>query len=94
MKYPSEAIGTISASQSSSSLSIIDGWTRATPMTRGNLLSQQHLVGRRCINATSKMLLIAYLPQVEVMINEVGDTNEEWITGTTLDLAGRLLPVK
>eukprot|EP00957_Ditylum_brightwellii_P148340 11293651-Ditylum_brightwellii.AAC.1 len=63
MKYPSEAIGTISASI-------------------------------RCIDATSKKLLIVYLPQVEVTIDEDGDTDEEWITGTTLDSAGRLLLVK
>eukprot|EP00957_Ditylum_brightwellii_P183781 13998776-Ditylum_brightwellii.AAC.1 len=28
------------------------------------------------------------------MIDEDGNTNEEWITGLTLDLAGRLQPVK
>eukprot|EP00957_Ditylum_brightwellii_P111652 8516644-Ditylum_brightwellii.AAC.1 len=63
-------------------------------MARRNLLSQQHLVDLRCIDATSKKLLIVYLPQVEVMINNDGDTNKEWITGTTLDSAGRLQPVK
>eukprot|EP00957_Ditylum_brightwellii_P066832 5071957-Ditylum_brightwellii.AAC.1 len=63
-------------------------------MVRKNLLSQQHLVGLRCIDAISKKLLIVYLPQVEVTINEDGDTDEEWITGTTSDSAGRLLLVK
>eukprot|EP00957_Ditylum_brightwellii_P194938 14852156-Ditylum_brightwellii.AAC.1 len=94
MKYPSEAIGTISASQSPSSLSIINVWVCATPIVRKNLLSQQRLVGPRCINATSKKLLIIYLPQVEVMIDEDGDIDEEWITGLTSDSAGRLQPVK
>eukprot|EP00957_Ditylum_brightwellii_P001147 90493-Ditylum_brightwellii.AAC.1 len=44
MKYPSEAIGTISTSQSSLLLSIIDVWACATSMARRNLLSQQHLM--------------------------------------------------
>eukprot|EP00957_Ditylum_brightwellii_P024923 1884382-Ditylum_brightwellii.AAC.1 len=43
MKCPSEAIGTISMSQSSLLLSIINVWAHATPMARRNLLSQQHL---------------------------------------------------
>eukprot|EP00957_Ditylum_brightwellii_P195678 14908924-Ditylum_brightwellii.AAC.1 len=94
MKYPSEAIGTISISQSSSLLSIINVWAYATPMARRNLLSQQHLVGLMCINTTSKKLLIIYLPQVEVTIDEDSDTNEEWITGLTSDSAVRLQPVK
>eukprot|EP00957_Ditylum_brightwellii_P062576 4748626-Ditylum_brightwellii.AAC.1 len=63
-------------------------------MARRNLLSQQHLVSLRCINATPNKLLIIYLPQVEVTIDKNGDTNEEWITGLTSDSAGRLLPVK
>eukprot|EP00957_Ditylum_brightwellii_P208848 15359208-Ditylum_brightwellii.AAC.1 len=63
-------------------------------MARRNLLSQQHLVGLRCIDAASKKLLIVYLPQVEITINEDGDTDEEWITGSTSDSTGRLLPVK
>eukprot|EP00957_Ditylum_brightwellii_P087786 6685047-Ditylum_brightwellii.AAC.1 len=58
-------------------------------MARRNLLSQQHLVG-----PTSKKLLIIYLPQVEVTIDEDGNTNEEWITGLTSDSAGRLQSVK
>eukprot|EP00957_Ditylum_brightwellii_P123185 9392254-Ditylum_brightwellii.AAC.1 len=77
MKYPSEAIGTISVNQSSSLLSIINVWARATPIVRRNLLSQQHLIGFRCIDVTSKKLLIIYLPQTEVMIDEDSDTNEE-----------------
>eukprot|EP00957_Ditylum_brightwellii_P033390 2530288-Ditylum_brightwellii.AAC.1 len=87
MKYPSAATGTISASQLSLLPSIIDIWAHATPMARRNLLSQQHLVSLRCINATSKKLIIIYLPEVEVTINENGDTNEEWITSSTLDSA-------
>eukprot|EP00957_Ditylum_brightwellii_P201906 15327741-Ditylum_brightwellii.AAC.1 len=63
MKYPSEPISTISANQSSLLLSIINIWARATPMARRNLLLQQQLVGLRCINITSKKLLIIYLPQ-------------------------------
>eukprot|EP00957_Ditylum_brightwellii_P108942 8310517-Ditylum_brightwellii.AAC.1 len=65
MKYSSEAIGTISASQTFLLISIINVLARATPMARRNLLSQQHLVGLRCIDASSKKLLIIYLPQVE-----------------------------
>eukprot|EP00957_Ditylum_brightwellii_P088739 6757827-Ditylum_brightwellii.AAC.1 len=63
-------------------------------MARRNLLSQQHLVCLRCINTTSKKLLIIYLPQVKVTINEDGDTDEELITGLTSDSVGRLQPVK
>eukprot|EP00957_Ditylum_brightwellii_P105574 8048625-Ditylum_brightwellii.AAC.1 len=63
-------------------------------MTRRNLLSQQHLVNLRCIDATSKKLLIVYLSQVKVTINNNGDTNTVWIAGTTLDSVGRLQPVK
>eukprot|EP00957_Ditylum_brightwellii_P145716 11095683-Ditylum_brightwellii.AAC.1 len=63
-------------------------------MAKRNLLSQQHLVSFRCIDATSKKLLIIYLPQVEVTISNDGDTNKEWITSTTSDAAGRLQLVK
>eukprot|EP00957_Ditylum_brightwellii_P061262 4649545-Ditylum_brightwellii.AAC.1 len=94
MKYQSEAIDTISASQSSLLLSIINVWTHAMPMEKSNLLSQQHLVGLRCINATSKKLLIIYLPQVKVTIGDDDDTNKECITSMTSDSAGRLHPVK
>eukprot|EP00957_Ditylum_brightwellii_P180259 13731747-Ditylum_brightwellii.AAC.3 len=94
MKYPSEAVGIISKSQTFLLLSIIDIWACATPITRRNLLSQQHLVGLRCIVASSKKLLIIYLPQVEVKINNGGDTDKEWITGTTSNVVGRLQTVK
>eukprot|EP00957_Ditylum_brightwellii_P020672 1558890-Ditylum_brightwellii.AAC.1 len=63
-------------------------------MARRKLLSQQHLVGLRCIDATSKKLLIMYLSQVKVTTDEHGNTNEEWITGLTSDSAGRLQSVK
>eukprot|EP00957_Ditylum_brightwellii_P078360 5958426-Ditylum_brightwellii.AAC.1 len=59
-------------------------------MARRNLLSQQHLVGLRCIDATSKKLLIVYLPHVEVTINNDGDADKELITGMTSDSVGRL----
>eukprot|EP00957_Ditylum_brightwellii_P046370 3519681-Ditylum_brightwellii.AAC.1 len=94
MKYLSEAIGTISLSQSSLLLSIIIFWAHVTHMARRNLLSKQHLVGLMCFNATSKKLLIIYLPQVEVMIDEDSDTDEEWITSSTSDSADRLQSVK
>eukprot|EP00957_Ditylum_brightwellii_P144478 11005412-Ditylum_brightwellii.AAC.1 len=94
MKYPSEAIGTISASGSILLLLIIDVWACAMPMARRNLLSQQHLVGLMCIDATSERLLIIYLPQVKVKIDEDGNTNEEWITSSISDSVGRLQPVK
>eukprot|EP00957_Ditylum_brightwellii_P126802 9665637-Ditylum_brightwellii.AAC.1 len=94
MKYSSKAIGTISTIQISLLLSIIDIWACVTPMARRNLLSQQHLVGLRCIGAISKKLLIVYLPYVEVMNTNDSYTNKELIISTILDSAGRLQPVK
>eukprot|EP00957_Ditylum_brightwellii_P148519 11308618-Ditylum_brightwellii.AAC.1 len=94
MKYQSEAIGTISTSQPFLLLSIINVWACTTSMTRRNMLSQQYLVGLRCIDATSKKLLTVYLPQGEVAIKDDGDTNKEWITGTTLDSADKPQLVK
>eukprot|EP00957_Ditylum_brightwellii_P134514 10254755-Ditylum_brightwellii.AAC.1 len=87
MKYSSKAIGTIGVSRSSLLLTIINIWARATLMARRNLLSQHHLVNLRCIDATSKKLLIIYLPQVEITIDEDSNTNEEWITSSTSDSA-------
>eukprot|EP00957_Ditylum_brightwellii_P091224 6944971-Ditylum_brightwellii.AAC.1 len=63
-------------------------------MARRNLLSQQYPVGLRCIDATSNTLLIIYLPQVEVTINDDGNTNKGWITSTMLDATVKLQPVK
>eukprot|EP00957_Ditylum_brightwellii_P148851 11331995-Ditylum_brightwellii.AAC.1 len=94
MNYPAEAIGMISESQHFLLLSIINVWAQDMPIARRNPLSQQHLVGLQCVDATSKKLLIMYLPQVEVTINGGGDTNKEWITSTMLDAAVKLHLVK
>eukprot|EP00957_Ditylum_brightwellii_P210188 15364658-Ditylum_brightwellii.AAC.1 len=63
-------------------------------MARQYLLLQQHLVGLHCVDETSKKLTIIYLPKVEVTIDADGDTDKKWITGTTLDAAGKLQLVK
>eukprot|EP00957_Ditylum_brightwellii_P183223 13956251-Ditylum_brightwellii.AAC.1 len=63
-------------------------------MTRRNLISQQHLVGLQYADTISKKVLIIYLPRVKVTINNNGDTDKKWISGTTLDIAGRLHLVK
>eukprot|EP00957_Ditylum_brightwellii_P140179 10681377-Ditylum_brightwellii.AAC.1 len=70
MRHPTEAIGTISGNCPSSSTSIINVWAKATPVAHQNLLSQQHLVGLRCLDSTSKRILVIYLPQLGVDINE------------------------
>ena len=94
MRHPAEAIGTISGNRQAASTSIIDVWAKATPVARRNLLSQQHLVGLRCLDSTLKRILVVYLPQLEVDINNEGDLCDEWITGTTPDAAGKMQPVK
>eukprot|EP00957_Ditylum_brightwellii_P042492 3217465-Ditylum_brightwellii.AAC.1 len=48
MSYPSEAVDTISKSQTFSLLSVIDIWAHAMPIAKRNLLSQQHLVVLKC----------------------------------------------
>eukprot|EP00957_Ditylum_brightwellii_P167405 12744438-Ditylum_brightwellii.AAC.1 len=90
MRYPAEAIGTISSNHQPTSTSIIDVWAKATPVVRQNFLSQQHLVGLRCLDSTSKRISVVYLPQLEVDINEEGDLCNKWITGTTSDTAGKM----
>ena len=77
MRHPAEAIGTISGNRQATSTSIIDVWAKATPVARRNLLSQQHLVGLRCLDSTSKRILVVYLPQLEVDINNDGDLCDE-----------------
>ena len=94
MRHPAEAIGMFSSNCPSSSTSIINIWAKATPVVRQNLLSQQHLVGLRCLDSTSKRILVVYLPQLEVDINNEGNLCNEWITGTTSDAAGKMQPVK
>eukprot|EP00957_Ditylum_brightwellii_P042364 3207608-Ditylum_brightwellii.AAC.1 len=90
MKYPSEAFGTISTSQTFLLLIIINVLAHATHMARRILLSQQHLLVLRCMAATPKKFLIIYLQKVELTINDDCDTNKEWITGTMSDAADRL----
>eukprot|EP00957_Ditylum_brightwellii_P186587 14206256-Ditylum_brightwellii.AAC.1 len=58
-------------------------------MARRNLLLQQYLVDLRYIDAISKTLIIIYLSQVEVTINNDSDTDKEWITSTMSDAAVR-----
>eukprot|EP00957_Ditylum_brightwellii_P157917 12020745-Ditylum_brightwellii.AAC.1 len=65
MRHPAEAIRVISNNHPSSSTSIIDVWTKATPVACQNLFSQQHLVGLQCLDSTSKQILVIYLPQLE-----------------------------
>ena len=64
------------------------------PVARQSLLSQQHLVGLRCLDSTSKRILVVYLPQLKVDINKEGDLCDKWITGTMSDAAGKMQPVK
>eukprot|EP00957_Ditylum_brightwellii_P122140 9314601-Ditylum_brightwellii.AAC.1 len=64
------------------------------PMASQNLLSQQHLVGLRCMDSTSKCILVVYLPQLEVDIDKEGNLCDEWITGTMSDAAGKMQLVK
>eukprot|EP00957_Ditylum_brightwellii_P035338 2680393-Ditylum_brightwellii.AAC.1 len=65
MRHPAGAIGMISGNCQATSTLIIDVWAKATPVARHNLLAQQHLVGLRCLNSTSKRILVVYLPQLE-----------------------------
>eukprot|EP00957_Ditylum_brightwellii_P147950 11265659-Ditylum_brightwellii.AAC.1 len=94
IKYPSKAVGTIIGSHPLSSTSIINVWAKATPLTHHSLLSQQHLVGLRCVDSTFKRVLVIYLPQIEVDVTEDSNLGGEWITGTTSDAAGKMQPVK
>eukprot|EP00957_Ditylum_brightwellii_P033090 2508384-Ditylum_brightwellii.AAC.1 len=80
MRYPSKAIGTISGSHPSSSTSTIDVWAKAMPVAHQNLISQQHRVGLRCMDSTSKRVLVIYLPQIEVYVTEDGNLGDEWVT--------------
>eukprot|EP00957_Ditylum_brightwellii_P157080 11955106-Ditylum_brightwellii.AAC.1 len=84
MRHPAEAIRTITGNCQSTSTLIIDVWAKAT----------SHLVGLRCLDSTSKRILVAYLPQLKVDINEEGDLCDKWITGTMSDAAGKMQPVK
>eukprot|EP00957_Ditylum_brightwellii_P144693 11022777-Ditylum_brightwellii.AAC.1 len=72
MRYPVKAIGMICGSCPLSSISTINVWTKATPVACQNLLSQQHLVGLRCVDFMSKRVLVIYLPQIEVDVTEDG----------------------
>eukprot|EP00957_Ditylum_brightwellii_P201676 15326704-Ditylum_brightwellii.AAC.1 len=75
VRHPTEAIGTISSNCPSSSTSIIDVW--------------QHLVGLQCLDSTSKGILVVYLPQLEVDINEDSNLCDKWITSTMTNAAGK-----
>eukprot|EP00957_Ditylum_brightwellii_P109074 8320989-Ditylum_brightwellii.AAC.1 len=88
MRYPSEAVGTISGSHPLSSTSIIKVWAKETPVACHNLLSQQHLVGLCCVDSMPKSVLVIYLPQIEINITKDGNLGNEWITGTTSNAAG------
>eukprot|EP00957_Ditylum_brightwellii_P167404 12744437-Ditylum_brightwellii.AAC.1 len=94
MRHPAEATGTINSNRQSTSTSIIDVWAKATPVVRQNLLFQKHLVGLRCLSLTSKRILVVYLPQIEVDINEESNLCNKWITGTTSNAAGKMQPIK
>eukprot|EP00957_Ditylum_brightwellii_P015144 1141675-Ditylum_brightwellii.AAC.1 len=63
-------------------------------MSQRNVLVQQHIVAFCCINIKSKKVIIIYLPQVEVTIDNDGDMDEEWINSTTFDTADMLQPVR
>eukprot|EP00957_Ditylum_brightwellii_P079357 6033479-Ditylum_brightwellii.AAC.1 len=96
MKYPQEAIGTISASDqaTSKSKSIISVWFKATPTMRKAPLNQRNLVGLQVADHNSKKYINVYLPMLETVLDEDGDVDEEFVTGTTSDNAGKLHPVK
>eukprot|EP00957_Ditylum_brightwellii_P078768 5989382-Ditylum_brightwellii.AAC.1 len=91
MRHPPEAIKTIRGNRQATSTSIINVWAKAMPVVHQNLLSQQHLVWLRCLDSTSKRILVIYLPQLEVDINKEGNLCNKWITGTTSDAAGKML---
>eukprot|EP00957_Ditylum_brightwellii_P168192 12804050-Ditylum_brightwellii.AAC.1 len=93
-RNPAEAIGMISGNRPSSSTLIIDVWVKAMPVACQKLLWQQHLVGLRCLDSTSKQILVICLPQLEVDINKDGNLCDKWITGTMSDAAGKMQPVK
>eukprot|EP00957_Ditylum_brightwellii_P029993 2270028-Ditylum_brightwellii.AAC.1 len=78
----------------SSSTLIINVWAKAMLVAHQNLLAQQHLVGLRCVDSTSKRVLVIYLPQIEVDVTEKGNLGDEWITGTMSNAAGKMQPVK
>eukprot|EP00957_Ditylum_brightwellii_P030238 2289322-Ditylum_brightwellii.AAC.1 len=94
MRHPVESTGTISSNRPLSSTSIIDVWAKAMPVAHKNLLFQQHLVGLRCLDSTSKHILVVHLPQLEVDINKEGNLCDKWITCTTSNAAGKMQPIK
>eukprot|EP00957_Ditylum_brightwellii_P077551 5893168-Ditylum_brightwellii.AAC.1 len=96
MKYPQKAIGTISASDQATSKSkyIIFAWFKATPTMRKTLLIQKHLVGLRVADHNSKKYITVYLPMLKTILDDDGDDDEEFVTRTTSDNAGKLHPVK
>eukprot|EP00957_Ditylum_brightwellii_P037826 2861047-Ditylum_brightwellii.AAC.2 len=73
---------------------IINVWSKVTPVPHQNLLSQQHLVGLRCVDSMSKRMLLIYLPQIEIDITEDSELGNKWITGITSNAAGKIQPVK
>eukprot|EP00957_Ditylum_brightwellii_P120289 9178705-Ditylum_brightwellii.AAC.1 len=94
VRHPAEAVGMSSSNCPSSSTSIINIWTKSMHVAHWNLLSQQHLVRLRCLDSTSKRILVKYLPQLKVDIKEEDDLCNKWITGTTSDAAGTMQSVK
>eukprot|EP00957_Ditylum_brightwellii_P069286 5259754-Ditylum_brightwellii.AAC.1 len=72
MKYPQEAIGTISASDQATSKSkaIISAWFKATPTMRKALLNQKHLVGLQVADHNSKKCINIYLPLLETLLDD------------------------
>eukprot|EP00957_Ditylum_brightwellii_P165847 12626993-Ditylum_brightwellii.AAC.1 len=96
MKYPQEAIGTISASNQATSKnkSIISVWFKAIPTMMKVLLNQRNLVGLQVAGHNSKKYISAYLPILETMLDDDGDVVEEFVTRTTSVNVRKLHPVK
>eukprot|EP00957_Ditylum_brightwellii_P098406 7497592-Ditylum_brightwellii.AAC.1 len=73
MRYPAEAVGTISSNCPSSSTLIVNVWAKAMPVACQNLLSQQHLIELQCLDSTFKRVLVIYLPQLKVGVTDDGN---------------------
>eukprot|EP00957_Ditylum_brightwellii_P108575 8281037-Ditylum_brightwellii.AAC.1 len=61
---------------------------------RKALLNQRNLVGLQAADHNSKKYINVYLPMLETMLDDDGDVDEEFVTRTTSDNAGKLNPVK
>eukprot|EP00957_Ditylum_brightwellii_P032222 2442509-Ditylum_brightwellii.AAC.1 len=59
---------------------------------RKALLNQRNVVGLRVADHNSKKYINIYLLMLETMLDDDGDVDEEFVTGTTSYNAGKLHP--